>query len=73
MNGAIHPLPNMPSWSGTQLKNRDDFTLTLNNNSVAMMRNCVVGTTVMPLYGGSCNFVTDHRIIGKLFQGIVFL
>jgi hypothetical protein len=27
MRGAIPPLPNMPSWSGAQLKHRGNFTL----------------------------------------------
>jgi hypothetical protein len=26
MSGAIPPLPNTPSWRGTQLKRRDSFT-----------------------------------------------
>jgi hypothetical protein len=29
MSGAIPPLPNTPSWRGTQLKHRDKFTFTL--------------------------------------------
>jgi hypothetical protein len=29
MRGAILPLPNTPSWSGAQLKHRDNFTFTL--------------------------------------------
>jgi hypothetical protein len=28
MSGAIHPLPNMPSWRGAQLKNTNNFTFT---------------------------------------------
>jgi hypothetical protein len=28
MSGAIHPLPNMPSWRGAQLKRKDNFTFT---------------------------------------------
>jgi hypothetical protein len=30
MRGAIHPLPSTPSWRGTQLKHRDNFTFTFN-------------------------------------------
>jgi hypothetical protein len=29
MCGAISPLPNAPSWRGTQLKHRENFTFTL--------------------------------------------
>jgi hypothetical protein len=27
MSGAIHPLPNAPSWRGAKLKHRDNFIL----------------------------------------------
>jgi hypothetical protein len=31
MSGAVHPLPNTPSWRGVQLKkHRDSFTFTFN-------------------------------------------
>jgi hypothetical protein len=29
MSGAIPPITNTPSWSGAQLKHRDNFTFTL--------------------------------------------
>jgi hypothetical protein len=29
MSGAIHPLPNTPSWRGAYLKHRDNFTFYL--------------------------------------------
>jgi hypothetical protein len=32
MRGAIPPVPNMISWRGAQLKHRDNFTFTFNND-----------------------------------------
>jgi hypothetical protein len=45
MRGAVWPLPNTPSWCGTHLKHRDNFTSNLYNNidillsSHVMMKN----------------------------------
>jgi len=52
MNGAIHPLPNMPSWSGTQLKHRDNFTfhLRLENSRLRL-------TSALFSYVGICDFM----------------
>jgi hypothetical protein len=36
MRRAISPLPNTPSWRGTQLKHRDNFTFTFYMSSTAL-------------------------------------
>jgi hypothetical protein len=38
MIGAIPPLPNTPSWCGTQLKHRDNFTFTLETTELFLQQ-----------------------------------
>jgi hypothetical protein len=67
MSGAMPPLPNTPSWRGTQLNHRDKFTFYLYYLSFILVRRCVI---VSP-YGVFCsqsaclqscaNFATEVR------------
>jgi hypothetical protein len=42
MSGAIPPLPNMPSWRGAKLKNRDSFNCRCSIVPNEMMRSKVL-------------------------------
>jgi hypothetical protein len=42
MIGAIPPLPDMPSWSGAQLKHRDNCTFLIRSNDWSHNRSSLV-------------------------------
>jgi hypothetical protein len=59
MRGAIPPLPNTPSWSGVQLKHRDNFTFNFTpskNNLLSM------GSGAVPFHSNS------HRMLGDFIS-----
>jgi len=59
MCGAIHPLPNMPSQHGAQLKHRDNFAFTKSINYEAQQH--VIFSTPPPPLNTSFPLIQNMR------------
>jgi hypothetical protein len=67
MSGAIHPLPNTPSWRGTQFKAQEQLYLYL---TVAMFRLSI--RTVMYVVKWIVHYATQNCVMGSL-DGVLYV
>jgi hypothetical protein len=64
MGGAVHPLPNTPSWRGARLgEHRDNFTFTLPTYSPLCPSICVC----MSILGNTFEMVQESLICESSF------
>jgi len=66
MRGAIPPLPNTPSWRGSQLKHRDKFTCTTFTYMKVDKMTAVVGLIALPI----CVFRTLLRKKSRFMEDV---
>jgi hypothetical protein len=70
MNGGIPPLPNTPSWRGTQLKHRDNFTSTFTDQPLAEMIQVVSNTLCSEIHK-FINSVWNKEELPQLLESII--